>query len=171
MIDGPGDPNDRYLAQMLSAMAAGLGALPYQLGLSDMAYAQLVCDYFDQPLRLFNHDLPRIDLERAPEIDDLRNLLLDSRAGRADSELWIADMVCAGCMASDHLWSDLGLFAREDLTAMMQLNFPTLAAKNDRNMKWKKFLYKQLCEMEGIYICRAPSCETCADYAKCFMDA
>ncbi len=35
-------------------------------------------------------------------------------------------------------------------------------------MKWKKFIYKQLCITEGIYTCRAPSCEVCADYADCF---
>jgi nitrogen fixation protein NifQ len=51
---------------------------------------------------------------------------------------------------------------------MLQYNFPELAAKNDKDMKWKKFLYKQLCEAEGLYLCRAPSCEVCIDYPKCF---
>ncbi|GBE11207.1 nifQ [bacterium BMS3Abin12] len=50
----------------------------------------------------------------------------------------------------------------------MATNFPELAARNDRNMKWKKFLYKQLCEREGIHACRAPSCQVCIDYAQCF---
>ncbi|MFM8444786.1 MAG: nitrogen fixation protein NifQ, partial [Methylococcus sp.] len=36
---------------------------------------------------------------------------------------------------------------------------------------WKKFLYKQLCEAEGIYVCRAPSCGECVDYADCFPSA
>ena len=57
---------------------------------------------------------------------------------------------------------------RDDLTALMMRNFPALAGQNTRNMKWKKFLYKQLCETEGIYTCRAPSCEVCVDYAQCF---
>jgi len=60
------------------------------------------------------------------------------------------------------------LNARQIWCEQMTRNFPVLAAKNDRDMKWKKFLYKQLCQREGIYICRAPSCEVCADYAKCF---
>jgi len=51
---------------------------------------------------------------------------------------------------------------------MLHHNFPELAAKNVKDMKWKKFLYKQLCEAEGIYLCRAPSCEVCIDYPKCF---
>jgi nitrogen fixation protein NifQ len=50
----------------------------------------------------------------------------------------------------------------------MERNFPSLAARNDKNMKWKKFFYKQLCDAEGIYVCRSPSCEVCVDYAQCF---
>jgi len=32
----------------------------------------------------------------------------------------------------------------------------------------RAFLYKQLCEQEGIYLCRAPSCAVCRDYTLCF---
>ena len=80
----------------------------------------------------------------------------------------MAHVVAAGCMASDHLWQDLGLWRRADLTALMRRNFPALAARNVKDMKWKRFLYKQLCEAEGIYVCRAPSCEVCSDYHACF---
>ena len=54
------------------------------------------------------------------------------------------------------------------VTALLQYNFPTLAAKNTHDMKWKKFLYKQLCEAEGLFLCRAPSCQVCADYGQCY---
>jgi len=84
------------------------------------------------------------------------------------SELWTARIVAVGCLGSDHLWQDLGLWSRAELSALMERNFPTLAAKNVHNMKWKKFLYKQLCIAEGVYVCRAPSCEVCADYDACF---
>ena len=47
-------------------------------------------------------------------------------------------------------------------------NIAPLARRNGKDMKWKKFLYKQLCDTEGIYTCRAPSCEVCADYQNCF---
>ena len=79
-----------------------------------------------------------------------------------------AEIVTAACMANDHLWQDLGLWSRKYLSQLMTQNFPALAAKNNKDMKWKKFLYKQLCAQEGIYVCRAPSCEVCVDYAKCF---
>ncbi len=51
---------------------------------------------------------------------------------------------------------------------MLAYNFPDLVARNSKDMKWKKFLYKQLCEAEGLYVCRAPSCEVCKDYQQCF---
>lgn len=80
----------------------------------------------------------------------------------------MADIVSAGCQGSDHLWQDLGLWNRAELTALMRDSFAPLAARNDKDMKWKKFLYRQLCAAEGLYICRSPSCETCVDYRECF---
>ena len=34
-------------------------------------------------------------------------------------------------------------------------NFPQLARRNTQDMRWKKFLYKQLCEQDGGYVCRS----------------
>ena len=108
------------------------------------------------------------DSERWQERDELDALLLQDRAGESESEVWIAGIVSMACMAQDHLWEDLGLWSRKDLTFLLQENFPALAARNDRDMKWKKFFYKQLCNAEGIYTCRSPSCEVCADFEECF---
>ena len=77
-------------------------------------------------------------------------------------------IVSRACQGRDHLWQDMGLWSRDQLSSLMLRNFPTLAQQNTQNMKWKKFIYKQLCDAEGIYTCRAPSCEVCADYAACF---
>jgi nitrogen fixation protein NifQ len=71
-------------------------------------------------------------------------------------------------MASDHLWHDLGLWSRPDLVALMRRNLPARAARNVKDMKWKRFLYKQPCEAEGVYTCCSPSCEVCSDYRVCF---
>jgi nitrogen fixation protein NifQ len=35
-------------------------------------------------------------------------------------------------------------------------------------MKWKKFIYRFYCTRDSIYICPAPSCRECTDYAHCF---
>ena len=163
-----GLPNDDLFARLLVSRTIGLGALPPGLGLGAAAFAALVRRHFpgfSLPGRLAEDGQ---DAERRAERDDLLTLLLEHRAGLDLSEVWMAEIVTAACMANDHLWQDLGLWNRADLSRLMLENFPALAAKNVKDMKWKKFLYKQLCEREGVYVCRSPSCEVCADYAKCF---
>lgn len=164
-----GLPNDDLLARMLASWAQGYGILPHSLGLAPGDYAQMIDRHFpglSWPLSEgWARDTAR---EEALLLDDLRRLLLSFRAGIDLSELWLADIVAAGCMGSDHLWQDLGLWGRADLSNLMRTNFPALAERNDKDMKWKKFLYKQLCLQEGIRACRSPSCEVCSDYRDCF---
>jgi nitrogen fixation protein NifQ len=164
-----GDGNDHEVACMVASWQAGSGAMPDWLGLAPAAFHCLVAHHF--PGAACGPLLPqgrRAPVERLDELDELVCLMLRNRAGESPSEVWMAHMVAAGCMASDHLWQDLGLWSRKDLTALMRRNFPALAGRNVRDMKWKRFLYKQLCEAEGIYICRAPSCAVCTDYQACF---
>lgn len=108
---------------------------------------------------------------RADEIEDLVPLLLDHAAGAPEvgEELrWVAHAVAQACLESNHLWQDLQLPSRRELTALFARWFPALAAKNQNDMKWKKFLYKQLCEREELLVCKAPSCQVCADRPLCF---
>ncbi len=165
----PGLPNDEILARMLASWGVGFGALPACLGLDRKVYRFMLLRHFSAI------DLPEAapsgiidDPRRQPERADLRSLLLDHRANADISEEWIADIVVAACMGANHLWQDLGLWSRRDLSGLVVANFPALAAKNDRNMKWKKFFYKQLCILEDLYICRSPSCQMCVDYPECF---
>lgn len=102
------------------------------------------------------------------EFDDLLQLLLDHLATGDEHHRQVAHLVATACMGHDHLWQDLGLPERRALSALLSNYFPTLAAKNAGDMKWKKFFYKQLCEREGINICKSPSCGVCSDYDKCF---
>ncbi|WP_089729590.1 nitrogen fixation protein NifQ [Candidatus Thiosymbion oneisti] len=161
--------NDHALACMIASAWTGRGSLPAWLGLSPAAFHCLVGHHFPGatlPAPAF----PGLAAPepRPDELADLVRLMLIDKAGVSPSEVWMAHIVAAGCMASDHLWSDLGLWSRTDLTALMRRNFPALAARNVRDMRWKRFLYKQLCETEGVYTCRAPSCEVCVDYQGCF---
>jgi nitrogen fixation protein NifQ len=164
-----GFDNDPALAAMVLNARYGHSALGGWLGLSAVEFGCLMRRHFPRvrlPLGVRSGLLrPQA---RSLEWQDLRRLLRSHRAGRDISELYIADIICSGCLGSDHLWQDLGLFNRTELSQLMWRNFPSLAEKNNRDMKWKKFLYKQLCIAEGIYICRAPSCEECTDYAACF---
>jgi len=167
MANAAGLPNDDLFAQMIASQIGGIGALPPGLGLDEKDFATLLTNHFPGVAvvirRVENITDPR-ELER----DDVFGLLLEHRANRNMSEQWMAEIVTAACMANDHLWQDLGLWSRDHLSRLMTQNFPSLAARNVYDMKWKKFLYKQLCEKEGINACRSPSCEYCADYLKCF---
>ncbi|MET0116870.1 MAG: nitrogen fixation protein NifQ [Sedimenticola sp.] len=164
-----GDPVEDTLARMLTSWNWGDGAMPDWLGLSWKSFYTMMGYHFPGfPLwRAATFGNP-LDAQRSDEMEELRELLRQNRTGRIRSELWMVDILAAGCMGDDHLWQDLGLWERSDLSQLMLENFEPLALRNHKDMKWKKFLYKQLCETEGIYTCRAPSCEVCADYQNCF---
>jgi len=167
MTHAAGLPNDELFAQMIASQTDGIGALPPGLGLDEAAFVGLLSHHFPGMQLVVRHAGQVAD-PRALERDDILALLLEHRAFKDGSEEWMAEIVTDACMASDHLWQDLGLWSRVYLSQLMTQNFPSLAAKNTHDMKWKKFLYKQLCEKEGINACRAPSCEYCTDYLKCF---
>ncbi len=167
MAHAAGLPCCELYAQMISSQVAGIGALPPGLGLSPAEFSALLEKHFPGYRMDVDFETSVPD-PRAIERDDVLALLVEHRACIDESERWMAEIVTAACMANDHLWQDLGLRSRDDLSQLMRLNFPALSARNVHDMKWKKFLYKQLCEREGINACRAPSCEYCADYARCF---
>lgn len=169
MLHAAGLPNDELFAKMIASQMVGDGALPPGLGLGAEGYARLLVRHFpgSDLTPLIEADVPPA-AERRDERQDLVILMSEHRAGHDPSELWMAEIVAAACMGGDHLWQDLGLWNRADLTRLMRENFPALAAKNVHDMKWKKFLYKQLCQQEGMYVCRSPSCEVCVDYQDCF---
>ncbi len=164
-----GTPNDPLIAQMYASWMAHDSALPDYLGLDHDAFCHMM-QYHFPTLPTLSIPTPAVTIpsERLPELDDLQILLQQHQNPDDCSSAWLQTIVCAACMGSNHLWQDLGLWSRQGLSQLMTHNFPTLAAKNHKDMKWKKFLYKQLCEAEGIYVCRSPSCEVCADYSVCF---
>lgn len=158
------DPNRPLLASLLAGLRLGEGCLPADLGLGSERLGALLAGYFPG----VPSPSQRASPDRVPEWSDLQKLLLDHRAGERTSEAWFADIVATACAGADHLWQDLGLANRDELTRLMWVNFPELARANTGDMKWKKFLYRQFCAREGIYVCPAPSCGECKDHAKCF---
>ncbi len=169
MAGSSGQAVEKILARILASWSLGYGVLPEYLGLSADKFLAMLQYHFPaiNPAGLISPDRP-LDSGRGGEIEELRGLLMDNRTGISPSEVWLADIVVAGCLGDDHLWQDLGLWNRGELSRLMLENFEPLARRNDKDMKWKKFLYKQLCEAEGIHTCRAPSCEACAEYGECF---
>lgn len=108
---------------------------------------------------------------RRDEIDDLMSLLrdfADPATGSASAVDTVAWAIACASLGDQHLWQDLGLPSRRELSTLIDLWFPRLAERNTHNMKWKKFLYKQLCLREELLICRAPSCSVCSEHGVCF---
>ncbi len=108
--------------------------------------------------------------QRRDEVDDVRELLLAHAAPGPDAARTaaVAEVIALACLGDNHLWQDLQLGSRAELTALIERHFPRLAARNQPPMKWKKFFYRLLCEREAILICKSPSCAVCTDYAQCF---
>lgn len=158
------DPLRPVLASLLAGRSLNQGVLSATLGLSEPAFQTLWHGYF--PGARLN--LPHGPGEDIAELDDLLNLLLEYRAGVNESEVWLAHSVAYSCCGRNHLWQDLGLDSRGELSTLMSAAFPSLAALNVGDMKWKKFIYRHYCSREGIYVCPAPSCGECEDHAKCF---
>jgi len=162
-------PNDQPLAQMLATLCSGESLMPNYLGLPEPDFHRLLKRHFTTaPLPQPPVNQPEMRANRLPERQDLCDLLLNCRADADEEREWIAHIITAGCMGDNHLWQDLGVFSRTELSLLMQHNFPRLAAQNYNNMKWKKFLYRQLCHQAGAYLCRSPTCEDCVDYLDCF---
>ena len=161
-------PNTELFAKILASQAVGMGNLPTDLGLGEINFFALRVCYFPGTPLTSHPIVSSVMPKRRSEWEDLNHLLLEHRAGTDFSEKWMAEIVATACMGGNHLWQDLGLWSRNDVTTLMSKNFPSLATKNKADMKWKKFLYKQLCQQEGIYVCRAPSCQVCTDYSLCF---
>ncbi|BCM17603.1 nitrogen fixation protein NifQ [Mesorhizobium sp. J8] len=106
--------------------------------------------------------------EPDPEQKLLRELLLAHARPGDLASVRFAKIIARRAMRNNHLWQDLGLFNRTELSRLLATHFPTLAAGNIQNMKWKKYFYRKLCEAEGFSLCTAPSCRECDDFESCF---
>lgn len=153
------------------------GRQPLIRGIDEARFRRLA-DTYAPGLECRNQDESNEDGE-APEphrfavdeFDDLVDLLLEHRARPAwpdEDADWLAYVVATAAMGDNHLWQDLGLPSRDVLSRLLHENFPTLAALNTRDMKWKKFFYRQLCQRAGVMICKSPNCAECCDFRACF---
>jgi nitrogen fixation protein NifQ len=143
--------------------ALGRGPMTDRLGLTRVRLLALI-DLVDCALPL-PQDAPD------PVVDDEEQSLLDLLTDELDSAspagIFLPAIIARRSMEPNHLWEDLGLAARPDLTALMGRHFPALAARNP-GMRWKRFLYRSLCERQGFVACAAPSCSACDEFSVCF---
>jgi len=141
---------------------------PLIRGLSESCFQNLLKEFFSD----FNHpngiSIDGTQSTVYDEFDEIVELLLEHGASGNERENWLAHAIASAAMGENHLWQDMGLPNRKVLSELMLTHFPTLAAKNTGDMKWKKFFYRQLCERAGVPICKSPRCADCCDYRICF---
>lgn len=108
--------------------------------------------------------------EQAEFVTALQALTLKhaSAAVHADDARCLAAIIAHACLRPDHLWRDLGLDGREQVSAMLERYFPELVSLNVDGLRWKKFLAQQLALSLGREPGPAPGCPGCEDYRYCF---
>ena len=139
---------DRHvLASILAVASMENGTVAERAGLAAADLASLMAQWF--PVACGSG----CSLVRAqdPDADDdeiamVRDLLLAHRSSEGDVGRWLAAMIARRAMEPNHLWEDLGLRERSELTRLLSRHFAPIAARNTQNMRWKRFFYRALCE-------------------------
>lgn len=166
---------DRHLFACLLSVAAEEACGPAAaLGLGNRDLDALLQIYFPAMARAFcEHYLLPITAPLVEQNDAVLAILLQHLPKNTDratlqTAVWLAHMLAARAALPGHLWVAMGLTERPQLTAAIRRHLPSLAAANNQNMRWKRYLYKQVCESDGGVMCKAPNCGVCSDYALCF---
>lgn len=160
---------DRHVfACVLSAAASEGGDLAARCGLDDVDLAHLLQTYFPgrHPPPSIGYDLDEsVDPE---EFTIVRDLLSAYRSSGGLEGRWLCGLIARRALEPNHLWEDLGLRSRAELSRLMSVHFQPLFARNTQNMRWKRFIYRLMCEDDGFAMCSTPVCSNCSDYSLCF---
>jgi nitrogen fixation protein NifQ len=141
------------------------------LGLSRDALDALMARHFPRAERLA--DVPTA-MAWSPHwgfVSELRALLLDydvTAATHVGDAQCLATIIATACLRPDHLWRDLGLNGRDDVTCILQRHYPGLIARNVMNLRWKKFLAQEVALANGREPTFAPGCPGCEDFSLCY---
>ncbi len=140
------------------------------MGLGARSLADFVTETFPHATPLLERLAPAGEAVPTDDEACLRELLLRYTTIGTPLEERLAAVVARRALRPNHLWQDLGLRHRRELSWLMSRHFEGLAAKNSQDMKWKKFLYRTICRDEGFGLCTAPTCGECSDLDACFGD-
>ncbi|MGR7995477.1 nitrogen fixation protein NifQ [Xanthobacter sp. ZOL 2024] len=167
------DAFDRHVVAAMVSLAMEEGARSGQgglvgLGLSALEFRQLLDAGFPGAAASLAPCLAAEGVPPDGEEESIRDILRLYCSTGDGIEQWLIAMIARRCKAPHHLWQDLGLRDRGELSQLMRRHFAPLAEKNRNDMKWKKFLYRMVCGTEGFSLCTAPVCAECDDFAVCF---
>ena len=105
------------------------------------------CDRSSRPMRRAAWTI------RSPVFAAVARAAGNLERARAGHHPLVSSVLTRACLRPDHLWRDLGLSGREDVTALLTRHYPGLAARNVRNLRWKQYLAMPPANMPG---CRPP---------------
>lgn len=160
---------DRHvLASILAAAVMDGGPLAERAGIDEQDLNRLLSQCFPSAGVRAVAWIARLDAAGDDEMIMVRDLLLAQRSTDGEVGRWLAAMVARRAMEPNHLWEDLGLRERAELSRLLVRHFAPLAARNTRNMRWKRFFYRMLCEDDGFVMCTTPVCTQCNDFELCF---
>lgn len=170
----PEDLLDRAIIGVLRhAQEGDLPLFAWTLGLTQTAYRQMLAQRFPE-LRALT-PIPEAQylalLQAVPaDFYPLRNMLMMHRSATADKQQadWLARALAIACQGGRHLWQDLGLQGRDEVSRLLQDYFAPLAERNIHHLKWKKWIYQELGQHLGQKNLQAPQCRRCPDYSICF---
>jgi nitrogen fixation protein NifQ len=166
-IDTDHDFDRHVLASIIAAAALEDGPLARRVGLAASDLIQLISRWFPTVAADATDDRAAADPED-DEVTIVRELLLAHRSTDGEDGRWLARMVARRAVEPSHLWEDLGLRNRGELSRLIERHFAPLALRNTRNMRWKRFFYRMLCEDDGFLMCATPVCTDCCDFENCF---
>ena len=181
LIDSPAPPEideaDRRLFAGLLAVAAGEPVFLHQaVGLDKEKIADILNLYFpevslDNLLYLSARAIKLPPQVNSDVLSIIRSHIPTGSDGNPEPvAAWLADILAARAAHPGHLWVAMGLFERPELSAAIRRHLPSLAAANNNNMRWKRFLFKQACDLNGGTMCKSPNCGDCSDYSLCFVE-
>ena len=102
------------------------------------------CDRSSRPMRRAAWTI------RSPVFAAVARAAGNLERARAGHHPLVSSVLTRACLRPDHLWRDLGLSGREDVTALLTRHYPGLAARNVRNLRWKQYLAYAACEHAGL---------------------
>jgi NifQ len=112
--------------------------------------------------------MPVLEFAGPELLDPLRELLMTHRASGNPALTVLGNAIASACFGEHHLWQDLGLERRQDVSGLLEIGFPALYQSNVRNLRWKRHLFDMLSQRLGRAGLRPPRCEACEDYELCF---
>jgi nitrogen fixation protein NifQ len=162
---------DRHvLASILAVAAMEGGVVAERAGLANNDLVKLIERQFPAATGVAAAWCAQVERPEDEETAMVRDLLLANRSIENDVSRWLSAMVARRAMEPNHLWEDLGLRDRDELTRLLDRHFQPIACKNTKNMRWKRFFYRSMCEDDGFVMCSTPVCTQCADFHRCYGD-